>query len=84
MFFRAAQAHFKLVHFPVILLTIEPLGVGALEHLNGVPKLLGTLPFDQAIREFDRWTHISVASLAGGQPRRQALIIDKAGTRPFV
>ena len=42
------------------------------------------LPFDQVIREFDRWTHISVASLAGGQPRRQALIIDKAGTRPFV
>ena len=42
------------------------------------------LPFDQAIREFDRWTHISVASLAGGQPRRQALIIDKAGTRTFM
>jgi zinc D-Ala-D-Ala carboxypeptidase len=41
------------------------------------------LPFDQVIREFDRWTHISVASVAGGQPRRQALIIDKRGTRPF-
>ena len=42
------------------------------------------LPFDQAIREFDRWTYISVASLASAQPRRQALIIDKAGTRTFM
>lgn len=41
------------------------------------------LPFDQIIREFDRWTHISVPSNAGDKPRRQALIIDKAGTRPF-
>jgi zinc D-Ala-D-Ala carboxypeptidase len=37
------------------------------------------LPFDQVIREFDAWTHISVSST----PRRQALIIDRAGTRPF-
>ena len=41
------------------------------------------LPFDQVIREFDRWTHISVPNGAGDKPRRQALIIDKAGTRPF-
>jgi hypothetical protein len=39
--------------------------------------------YDQIIREFDRWTHISVPSTAGGNPRRQALIIDKQGTRPF-
>jgi len=39
--------------------------------------------YDQIIREFDRWTHISVPSTAGGNPRRQSLIIDKAGTRPF-
>ena len=38
------------------------------------------LPFDQIIREFDAWTHISIAD----KPRHQALIIDKAGTRPFV
>ena len=38
------------------------------------------LPFDQIIREFDAWTHISIAD----KPRRQALIIDKAGTRLFV
>ena len=38
------------------------------------------LPFDQIIREFDAWTHISISD----KPRRQALIIDKAGARPFV
>jgi hypothetical protein len=41
------------------------------------------LPFDQIIREFDAWTHISVTNTPEGTPRRQALIIDKAGTRPF-
>jgi hypothetical protein len=41
------------------------------------------LPFDQIIREFDRWTHISVPNTPDAKPRRQALIIDKAGTRPF-
>jgi hypothetical protein len=39
--------------------------------------------YDQIIREFDRWTHISVPSVPGSSPRRQALIIDKTGTRPF-
>ena len=37
------------------------------------------LPYDQIIREFDAWTHISISD----KPRRQALIIDRAGTRPF-
>jgi len=41
------------------------------------------LPFDQIIREFDRWTHISVPNTLDAKPRKQALIIDKAGTRPF-
>jgi hypothetical protein len=41
------------------------------------------LPYDQIIREFDRWTHISVPNTTDGKPRKQALIIDKAGTRPF-
>jgi hypothetical protein len=41
------------------------------------------LGFDQVIREFDRWTHISIPNQAGGSPRKQALIIDKAGTRAF-
>jgi uncharacterized protein YcbK (DUF882 family) len=39
--------------------------------------------YDQIIREFDRWTHISVPNTAGGTPRRQSLIIDKTGTRPY-
>lgn len=42
------------------------------------------LPYDQIIREFDAWTHISVTNTPEGTPRRQALIIDKAGARPFV
>jgi hypothetical protein len=41
------------------------------------------LPYDQIIREFDAWTHISVPNQLGLAPRRQALIIDKTGTRPF-
>jgi len=41
------------------------------------------LPFDQIIREFDAWTHISVPNHSNYPFRRQALIIDKAGTRPF-
>ena len=39
--------------------------------------------YDQVIREFDRWTHISVPNSPTGEPRRQALIIDKAGTRLY-
>jgi zinc D-Ala-D-Ala carboxypeptidase len=39
--------------------------------------------FDQIIREFDRWTHISVPNSVDTSPRRQALIIDKSGTRLF-
>jgi uncharacterized protein YcbK (DUF882 family) len=39
--------------------------------------------YDQLIREFDRWTHISVPNVAGDHPRRQSLIIDKLGTRAY-
>ena len=45
--------------------------------------IASNLGYDQIIREFDRWTHISVPNQAGGLPRKQALIIDKQGTRPF-
>ena len=41
------------------------------------------ISFDQVIREFDRWTHISIPNSDDTSPRKQALIIDKAGTRPF-
>jgi len=39
--------------------------------------------YDQIIREFDRWTHISVPNTKDMTPRRQALIIDKTGTRVY-
>ena len=42
------------------------------------------IQFDQLIREFDSWTHISVTNNAGDTPRNQMLIIDKTGTRPYV
>jgi len=42
------------------------------------------LPYDQIIREFDRWTHVSIPNTPEAKPRKQALIIDKAGTRAFV
>jgi putative chitinase len=39
--------------------------------------------YDQVIREFDRWTHISVPNTKDMTPRRQALIIDRTGTRAY-
>ena len=41
------------------------------------------LPYDQIIREFDRWTHISIPNSIHNAPRKQALIIDKQGTRLY-
>ena len=38
------------------------------------------LAYDQIIRELT-WTHISIPN--AGVPRKMALIIDRAGTRPF-
>lgn len=43
----------------------------------------GGIPFDQIIEEFSSWTHISVPNTKDTAPRKQALIIDKSGTRPF-
>lgn len=49
-----------------------------------VRKIVGSgIGYDQVIREFDRWTHISVPNSVDTSPRKQALIIDKAGTRQF-
>ena len=39
--------------------------------------------YDQLIREFDSWTHISVPDMLARPPRKQALIIDKQGTRIY-
>ena len=41
------------------------------------------LAYDQIIREFDAWTHISIPNLPALPPRKMALIIDKSGSRPF-
>ena len=40
--------------------------------------------YDQIIREFDRWTHVSIPNTPEAKPRKQALIIDRTGTRAFV
>jgi hypothetical protein len=46
------------------------------------------IAYDQIIREFATpegggWTHISVPNNPSGTPRKQALIIDKQGTRAY-
>jgi hypothetical protein len=41
------------------------------------------IEYDQIIREFNSWTHISVPDMPSRSPRKQALIIDKAGTRAY-
>lgn len=41
------------------------------------------IPYDQVIQEFDSWVHISVPDTAARPPRKQALIIDRNGTRLF-
>ena len=41
------------------------------------------LAYDQLIKEFDSWTHISIPNLVTTHPRHMALIIDKQGVRLF-
>jgi putative chitinase len=49
-----------------------------------VKAIIGSqIQYDQIIREFDSWTHISVPNSPSGTSRKQALIIDKAGTRAY-
>lgn len=45
--------------------------------------IASNLPFQQVIREFDRWTHVSITTYESDVPSRQALIIDKTGTRQY-
>jgi hypothetical protein len=45
--------------------------------------MAANLSYDQLIREFDRWTHVSVPNTADLAPRKQVLIIDKQGTRVY-
>ena len=49
-----------------------------------VKAVIGSgIGYDQIIREFDRWTHISIPNNPEDKPRQQALIIDRSGTRPY-
>jgi zinc D-Ala-D-Ala carboxypeptidase len=41
------------------------------------------IPYDQVILEFDSWVHISIPTIKGSLPRKQALIIDNTGKRDF-
>ena len=41
------------------------------------------IKYDQLIREFDSWVHISIPNAEGYIARKQALIIDSTGTRPY-
>jgi uncharacterized protein YcbK (DUF882 family) len=45
--------------------------------------IASNIGYDQIIEEFGSWTHISVPDTAARPPRKQALIIDKAGTRTY-
>lgn len=47
-------------------------------------KVVGSdIKYDQIILEFNSWVHISVPNSPTTAPRRQALIIDRAGTRTY-
>ena len=41
------------------------------------------LAYDQLIREFDSWTHISIPNAPDAYARKMVFIIDKTGTRLF-
>jgi uncharacterized protein YcbK (DUF882 family) len=45
--------------------------------------IASNIGYDQIIEEFGSWTHLSVPNTIETKPRKQALIIDKAGTRIF-
>jgi zinc D-Ala-D-Ala carboxypeptidase len=47
-------------------------------------KVVGSdIKYDQIIKEFNSWVHISVPNSPTATPRKQALIIDQAGTRIY-
>lgn len=68
----------------------HPLGCAADIKVHGMtPKqvieacMKADIPYHQIIEEFDSWTHISVPNSPSEAPRKQALTIDRNGTRPF-
>lgn len=73
------------------------LGCAADIVVDGVPTdelvkaVIGSgLPYDQVIREYAKtngtggWVHVSVPNTKDMKPRKQALIIDFNGTRPYI
>jgi hypothetical protein len=65
-------------------------GCAADIHIDGltpdqiVKKIIKSdIQYDQVIKEFDSWVHISIPNGEGYIARKQALIIDKTGTRPY-
>jgi hypothetical protein len=68
----------------------HPLGCAADFKVSGMtPKqvveacIKADIPYHQIIEEFASWTHISVSNTPSEPPKKQALIIDRQGTRPF-
>jgi len=53
---------------------------------NQIIKVImdSNIQYDQIIREFDSWVHISIPNGEGYVPRHNAYIIDKNGTRPYL
>lgn len=41
------------------------------------------IKYDQLIKEFNSWVHISVPNEPGSKPRMQKLIIDRSGTKAY-
>jgi len=41
------------------------------------------IKYDQLIREFDSWVHISIPNVPSAKPRMQRLVIDRQGTRAY-
>lgn len=68
----------------------HPLGCAADIKVHGMtPKqvleacIAADIPYHQIIEEFGSWTHISVPNSPSEEPLKQALTIDRNGTRPF-
>ena len=58
--------------------------IGGLTPDQIVQKIVHSdIQYDQLIREFDSWVHISIPNGIGYVPRKQVLIIDKDGTKPY-
>lgn len=45
--------------------------------------IASNIQYDQLIKEFNSWVHISVPNMASGKPRMQKLIIDRSGTKTY-